>query len=283
MADHTVRRAPTPTAPQQHERVSTTEIPKQLLHGLVRAHAEPDPLEVTVVATTGPYEPTGANAARLASGSAPRLAHTLRRSQREGAPLDRRDVATIAMPRVERPAGAIPRLFDDHHDERPPGAIPRLFEDHHDEPTVTLHTLPAELLLARAASDSSSTLSASAVHERAKVLTIVDELATRRAEARRSQQRAAEPNPSDAMRAQPQPEGTPSASALHAPQGSNVQIDLIDLNPSLAPEPPGAIVRSPGPPKRPVFRRGARWHLALPVGLLLLLAGAAAVLVRAIF
>ncbi|HEU4729813.1 MAG TPA: hypothetical protein VFT22_18080 [Kofleriaceae bacterium] len=281
MADHIVRRVPASSAPQPHERRPTTELAGSQLQRLIRAHDEPDPLEVTAVATIAPYGSGGPDGpAGLANGSSTRLAHTVPREPRGGAarPAGRGDIATITMPQLDR---GIPRLYD-HHD------------DHHDDhPTTTMPALSAAALVARSASDSSSGPRARATRDESSALTAVDELAARRAEARRSQPRPVEPRQSGAMRTRPHGEHAPvdpdAPSAALAPSvpGPSIAAAPGALPASsvwIASEAPGARVRrNTRAPRWPVLRRSARSRLVVPVGLLIVLGSAAAVLVRAIF
>lgn len=83
--------------------------------------------------------------ASIASGSAQRLAHTLRRGSKRvamlsavpapGSQSDRPDMATLAMRRIERSTG---------------GAIPRLFDRDAEDPTAVLQASLAAALVARA-------------------------------------------------------------------------------------------------------------------------------------
>ncbi|HET7501879.1 MAG TPA: hypothetical protein VFK02_12770 [Kofleriaceae bacterium] len=274
---------PAARAPQPHERVRTTEIAKQQLQQLFRAHDEPDPqLDVTAVATIPPYgHDSPHEAGGLANGSSTRLAHTVPREARRGAvrPGGRGDIATIAMPQLER---GIPRLYDDHHDEHP---------------TTIMPAVSAAALLARTSPDSSSGPRASATRDQPSALMTIDELAARCVEARRSQPRPVEPRPVDAMHAQPggedDGEDDSEDSAVDptgptAPSTPNPAAFASDAQRTASlpgsPYAPLAVVRRiASAPRWPVLRRSARSRLVVPVGLLLVLGSAAVVLMRAIF
>jgi hypothetical protein len=116
MANHIVRRAPASKPTRQQERKPTAEMGPQQLHGLIREHDAP-----------AADRRDGAGISPSTPG--PRLAHTLRRGPQRGAvlsavpapvppPIDRPEVSTIAMPRLERPARlAIPRLYKNSDEE----------------------------------------------------------------------------------------------------------------------------------------------------------------------
>lgn len=145
MGDHIVRRGVAGSGARRSEPRPTAELSKKELQGLIRDHDRAEPVDL---AELEPELELGGDApARLPSASSPRLlAHTLRReptpdgmppaarpSTGPRAPLVDRDVSTIAMPRLERPASTdqngIPEpalVSDTEHTRqlRPRGASP---------------------------------------------------------------------------------------------------------------------------------------------------------------
>jgi hypothetical protein len=116
MGDHIIRRGVAASGARRTEARPTAELTKQELQGLLRDHAS---AERAGHAELEPeLELGGEPPAQLPGASSPRLlAHTLRReptpdgmpaaarpSTGPSAPLVERDVSTIAMPRLERPA-----------------------------------------------------------------------------------------------------------------------------------------------------------------------------------
>jgi hypothetical protein len=135
MADHIVRRAPAVKAAQPNERIATSRMGVLQLDGLMHEHEDPNAdlapeLELSEGAAGHDQD---ASKAPSSSGSTPRLAHTLRRRSKQIALLPvsaappgsrsasqngRREVSTIAMPRIAQPGGdALPRLFTDDGDD----------------------------------------------------------------------------------------------------------------------------------------------------------------------
>jgi hypothetical protein len=116
MGDHIVRRGVASSGARRSEPRPTTELSKHELQGLIRDHDRTEPVDL--VELEPELELGGEAPARLPSASSPRLlAHTLRReptpdgmppaarpSTGPRAPVADRDVSTIAMPRLERPA-----------------------------------------------------------------------------------------------------------------------------------------------------------------------------------
>jgi hypothetical protein len=126
MGDHIVRRGAAGTSRRSEPR-PTAELSKQELHGLIREHDHAAlEAELEVAAEAPPTRPSASSPRMLAhtlrrgsspDGLAPRARGSTRQASQEGwatgAPIDRTDISTIEMPRVERSAAADPEPYPD--------------------------------------------------------------------------------------------------------------------------------------------------------------------------